>query len=422
MIDVAETFRDQRLHGFTTTEVCDVINAWASTGYGNPDSDCDGTADGVNDDGDGDGVRDGTDNCVLVPNIAQDDTDGDGDGDACDPDDDGDGVDDRDDNCPKDPNGLQQDDDNDGEGDACENDNDRDGVDDPDDNCTFTANGECSFLVDRLCDIDGDGTTTDEEARKGYQRDTDGDGNGDACDGDLDGDDIPNSSDACPFTASSINSDGDEDGVGDPCDNCSESPNPDQADLDQDGTGDICDPDPDGDELIGENDNCPETYNPDQADNDKNGVGLWCDGGELAYLNGIKREGDLALLFEFRDPLEPVVLPLFPCEEDCPDWIPATYKMRVEMRTDPGLNMRIVDTDGRVIAHSRVPEDGVHDLTFRVRPEYSYTSPATGGEVPYQDDQALQRMQAVGYRLELYLPPESPAGVSGDLLVTTIPE
>jgi len=56
-------------------------------------------------------------------------------------------------------------------------------------------------------------------------------------------------------------------------------------------------------------------------------------------------------------------------------------------------------------------QDGIHDLTFRVRPEYSYTSPATGGEVPYQDDQALERMQAVGYRLELYLPPESSAGV-----------
>lgn len=131
----------------------------------------------VSPDSDADGVPDSTDNCDLVPNVAQTDTNLDGVGDACDPD--GDGV-------PADV-----------------------------DNCLSVANPD--------------------------QANADNDGAGDRCDEDADNDDVPNAIDNAPLVFNPGQEDIDFDGLGDAGDNCPANPNPDQADLDGDDVGDVCD-------------------------------------------------------------------------------------------------------------------------------------------------------------------------------------
>lgn len=69
---------------------------------------------------------------------------------------------------------LQEDDNGDGRGDACDGDDDNDGVGDRDDNCPLDANPG--------------------------QEDFDGDGLGDVCDADADGDGVPDVDDLCPET------------------------------------------------------------------------------------------------------------------------------------------------------------------------------------------------------------------------------
>jgi hypothetical protein len=147
-------------------------------------------------DTDNDKVKDEVDNCPLTHNPEQADTDGDGIGDACDSpsgdDFDGDGILDAEDNCPEDPNPGQE---------------------------------------------DSDGPVTNPSAKG--------------------------------------------DGVGDVCDNCPYVLNEDQKDTDGDGIGDACDESPgedsDGDGIIDKLDNCPRIYNPGQEDADGNGVGDACD-------------------------------------------------------------------------------------------------------------------------------------------------
>ena len=141
-----------------------------------------------------------------------------------------------------------------------------------------------------------------------HQADLDGDGRGDVCDWDRDGDGFPNTQTNITDSLLELTSldadncqgdrfvhinnpdqlDVDEDGLGDACDtdrdndavpddldNCINTANPDQADADNDGEGDACDGDPDGDGLGPDSpanacwiDNCPSVFNPEQINSD----------------------------------------------------------------------------------------------------------------------------------------------------------
>ena len=202
------------------------------------------------DDADGDGVPDPEDNCPFVANRDQLDSDGDGIGDACD-------------NCPAVPNKDQSDIDGDGKGDACDDDIDGDGIPNAQDNCPTVANKDQAAAPG----CPGKGIACCEDA--------DGDGVPNALDN------CPLLANADQSMAGldprACIHDSDGDGVPDTIDNCVDVPNPDQKDTDGDGIGDACDSDIDGDGIANAQDNCPTVANPDQADSDRDGIGDACD-------------------------------------------------------------------------------------------------------------------------------------------------
>ena len=142
-------------------------------------------------------------------------------------------------------------------------------------------------------DPDGDGAPFGQDncpQANPSQKDTDGDGKGDVCDGDADEDGVFWPTDNCPNEKNPDQTDANLNGKGKACDptedndfddddvpnvddNCFLDPNTDQADVDSDGDGDACDPDTDGDGWSNDDDNSPFEPNPDQADSDGDGIG-----------------------------------------------------------------------------------------------------------------------------------------------------
>ena len=134
----------------------------------------------------------------------------------------------------------------------------------------------------RDTDQDGVADTADlgPEVPDAEQADSDHDGRGDACDPTP----LPPLARAPGGASAGPALDLDLDGVADAIDLCPEVPDAVQADLDGDGFGDACDLDRDGDGVADRPveglptpiDNCPREANPDQLDADLDGVGDRC--------------------------------------------------------------------------------------------------------------------------------------------------
>ena len=278
---------------------------------------CDSFPNDINNDSDGDSVSGDVDNCPNNANLDQQDTDADGLGNACDSfpndinnDSDGDTISGDIDNCPNTINASQQDTDGDAIGDVCDsfpndanNDSDGDTISGEIDNCPATANQDQSnsatpnFAVGDACDPDDDGIGSLPEVgadncplnANPNQEDLDVDGEGDACDLDIDGDTVANNDDNCPINANPNQEDLDADIAGNACDtdidgdtidnsldNCLLVANTGQGNIDGDLTGDACDIDIDGDTFTNGEDNCPLIIN-DQTNTDGDSAGDACD-------------------------------------------------------------------------------------------------------------------------------------------------
>ncbi|MCA9542614.1 MAG: thrombospondin type 3 repeat-containing protein, partial [Myxococcales bacterium] len=156
--------------------------------------------------------------------------------------------------------------DGDGLGDQCDPDDDGDGIDDcgTDGVCSETDNGADD---DRDGRIDEDG-----ECQPGSDRFEQCDrGDRDLQDNDADGwTDEYTERELPRIFWPGPDPDGSED-------NCRKVPNPQQEDLDGDGEGDACDADDDGDGVPDEEDLCPLVADAGQGDLDGDGLGDACD-------------------------------------------------------------------------------------------------------------------------------------------------
>ena len=311
---IAQKWAADGTSGFTAASVCTVKNAWASVGFGQPDSDCDGIDNTSDPDPDGDFIPSGPDNCPTVGNPSQANSDTDALGNACDPDDDNDGVPDTDDTCPTIPNPP---------GISCD-DLDDDGVNDSVDNCVGEPNPE--------------------------QIDSDGDGEGDACEVDSDNDGISNDIDNCLFVANS-----------------------DQANTDGDAFGDACDLCP--------NTNEPKKFKtngtPFQPDSDDDGIPDACDvsilyDGRTVDFGSIKPDRRFREVQVESRPGTFQRMPLFICARDCPEWFDRRDRLRIVLTdVDESTRVWVADESGHSVKKA-TGSTGRREIIFKPLPGRDY--------------------------------------------------
>jgi hypothetical protein len=196
------------------------------------------------------------------------------------------------------------------------------------------------------------------------QRDTDADGQGDACDGDIDNDGIANEVDNCPDVANVDQASADGDAIGDACDKCLGVNSDDNTDTDHDGAGDPCDPDQDNDVIANAVDNCPLVANPDQGDLNHNGVGTVCDAADQEVIDQVMRRVDQQ--FSNASPTR-VRLPAPKCPS-CGDGLPNGFDSVVEIELPFEFEARIVDSEGDTLTKTLQQRQGGASLHYAPAP------------------------------------------------------